>query len=114
MVLFRFLGVYCHQKLAKAFTKKLGCIFAVEKNVNMKVRCVLFILTILLLVNSNTIAQCSICTKTAQQLGEGPASALNAAIVYLMMTPLLIMFYLGFRWWKREQQVLASEQNSNK
>ncbi len=54
-------------------------------------------------------AQCSICTKTAQQLGEGPASALNNAIVYLMMTPLLIMGYVGFRWWKKEKEVMAEE-----
>jgi hypothetical protein len=102
------------KNLQKHLPKNWVVSLQLKKNVNMKVRCVLFILTILLLVNSNTIAQCSICTKTAQQLGEGPASALNAAIVYLMMTPLLIMVYLGFRWWKREQQVLASEQNSNK
>lgn len=55
-------------------------------------------------------AQCSICTKTAQQLGEGPASALNNAIVYLMMTPLLIMGFVGYRWWKREKEVMSAEQ----
>ena len=54
-------------------------------------------------------AQSSICTKTAQQLGEGPASAHNNAIVYLMMTPLLIMGFVGYRWWKREKEVMASE-----
>jgi hypothetical protein len=42
-------------------------------------------------------------------LGEGPASALNNAIVYLMMTPLLIMGFVGYRWWKREKEVMASE-----
>lgn len=45
-------------------------------------------------------AQCSICTKTAQQLGHKPAKALNAGIIYLMMTPLAIMGVVGFRWWK--------------
>jgi hypothetical protein len=45
-------------------------------------------------------AQCSICTKTAQQLGHKPAKALNAGIIYLMMAPLAIMGVVGVRWWK--------------
>ncbi len=47
-------------------------------------------------------AQCSICTKTASQLGEGPAKALNSGIVYLMLMPLMIMGVIGYKWWKRE------------
>jgi hypothetical protein len=49
-------------------------------------------------------AQCSICTKTAQQLGERPAKALNMGIIYLGLTPFLIMGYIGYRWWKNNQQ----------
>lgn len=48
-------------------------------------------------------AQCSICTKTASQLGEGPASALNSAIIYLAAAPFGIMGYIGWRWWKNEK-----------
>jgi hypothetical protein len=48
-------------------------------------------------------AQCSICTKTAQQLGERPAKALNTGIIYLGLTPFLIMGYIGYRWWKNNQ-----------
>jgi hypothetical protein len=47
-------------------------------------------------------AQCSICTRTAQQLGDKPARSLNAAILYLMAMPLGIMGFLGYRWWKNE------------
>ena len=50
------------------------------------------------------LAQCSICTKTASQLGEGPAKALNSAIIYLAFTPLAIMGYIGWRWWKNEKE----------
>ncbi len=50
-------------------------------------------------------AQCSICTKTASQLGEGPAQALNSAIIYLAAVPFLIMGYIGFRWWKNEKEL---------
>jgi hypothetical protein len=45
-------------------------------------------------------AQCSICTKTAQQLGERPAKALNGGILYLAAMPFLIFGYIGYRWWK--------------
>jgi hypothetical protein len=51
------------------------------------------------------LAQCSICTKTASQLGEGPAKALNSAIIYLAFTPLAIMGYIGWRWWKNEKEI---------
>jgi hypothetical protein len=49
-------------------------------------------------------AQCSICTKTASQLGEKPAKGLNSGILYLMVTPLAIGGFIGFRWWKREKE----------
>jgi TRAP-type C4-dicarboxylate transport system permease small subunit len=70
------------------------------------------IITVLFIIGINTIAtnaQCSICTKTAQQLGEGPAKSLNTGILYLMFSPLAIMGYIGYKWWKREKEVLESE-----
>jgi hypothetical protein len=45
-------------------------------------------------------AQCSICTKTAQQLGHKPAKGLNSGIIYLMIAPLAIIGIVGYRWWK--------------
>jgi len=48
-------------------------------------------------------AQCSICTRTAQQLGERPAKALNKGILMLAFTPLAIFGVIGYRWWKSEQ-----------
>lgn len=47
-----------------------------------------------------TVAQCSICTRTVQQMGEGPAKGLNAGIIYLAFTPLAIGGFIGFRWWR--------------
>lgn len=58
-------------------------------------------------------AQCSICTKTASQLGEGPAKALNSAIIYLAAAPLAIMGFIGYKWWKREKQVNANDAAEN-
>jgi hypothetical protein len=41
-------------------------------------------------IQTTIIAQCSLCTKTASQLGEKPAKALNKGIVYLALAPLAI------------------------
>jgi hypothetical protein len=62
-----------------------------------------FVIALLLLNTVDAEAQCSICTKTASQLGEKPAKALNGAIIYLMSAPLLIIGFIGWRWWKSQQ-----------
>jgi hypothetical protein len=59
-----------------------------------------------------TQAQCSICTRTAQQMGERPAKALNKGILYLAFTPLAIFSLIGYRWWKSNQEQEA-EASSN-
>jgi hypothetical protein len=60
----------------------------------------LLLFTLMLFCAVNNFAQCSICTKTASQLGEKPAAALNTAILYLMMAPLAIIGFIGWKWWK--------------
>ncbi|HVZ24833.1 MAG TPA: hypothetical protein VG842_02200 [Sediminibacterium sp.] len=57
-------------------------------------------------------AQCSICTKTASQLGAGPAEGLNSGILYLAAFPFAIMGYVGWRWWQNEKQVIKKEQGT--
>jgi hypothetical protein len=64
---------------------------------------ILIILVLFFMLPADLSAQCSICTKTAQQLGEKPAKALNMGIVYLGLTPLIIMGVVGYRWWKNNQ-----------
>jgi hypothetical protein len=49
-------------------------------------------------------AQCSICSKTAQQLGEKPAKGLNAGILYLAAVPFAVAGYIAFRWWKNNRE----------
>jgi hypothetical protein len=67
----------------------------------MKKFTILLILFLSAITISQTVmAQCSICTKTAQQLGEGPAQGLNSGIMYLMFTPFVIVGFIGYRWWK--------------
>lgn len=62
-----------------------------------------FILALFILsfTGTDAFSQCSLCTKTASQLGEKPAKALNSGIIYLMMAPLAIGGSLMFWWWKR-------------
>ncbi len=64
---------------------------------------VLFIVGSILMKNDVT-AQCSICTKTAQQLGEKPAKGMNSGILYLAFAPFAIVGYIGFRWWKNNKE----------
>jgi hypothetical protein len=52
----------------------------------------------------NSIAQCSMCTKTASQLGEKPAQGLNSGILYLMFTPFIIVGFVAWRWWKGNKE----------
>lgn len=52
---------------------------------------------------SNALAQCSICTKTAQQLGKESAEGLNTGIVYLMLLPFAIGGFIVWKWWKNEK-----------
>ena len=61
------------------------------------------VICVLLFAADSTLAQCSICTKTAQQLGEGPAKALNGAIIYLAFAPFLLIGFIGYRWWKNNR-----------
>jgi len=61
-------------------------------------------------VNAPTVtAQCSVCTKSVQQLGEKPAKSLNSGILYLMLTPFLIVGVIGYRWWRGNKRFEEEE-----
>lgn len=75
-----------------------------KKQLIKKHRLVILVLCFLLNGSLQAGAQCSICTRTAQQLGERPAKALNKGIIYLAITPLAIFGLIGYRWWKNEQE----------
>lgn len=63
--------------------------------------CLILVVGMLMVVFSQeSIAQCSICTKTAQQLGEKTGRGLNGGILYLAAAPLLIVGFIGYQWWK--------------
>lgn len=64
---------------------------------------VLLVVCLYFFVPGQASAQCSICTRTAQQMGEKPAKALNGAIIYLAAAPLLIIGFISYRWWKHNR-----------
>ena len=76
------------------------------KNRFMKAKLGFFILALFFFLSLDTFtadAQCSICTRTVQQMGERPGKAFNAGIIYLAFTPLAIGGILGYRWWKQNR-----------
>ena len=62
------------------------------------------IAAVILMTAGSALAQCSICTKTASQLGKKSAEGLNGGIVYLMIVPFVVGGYIGYRWWRQEKQ----------
>jgi hypothetical protein len=66
----------------------------------------LFLFVALLFVHSQTWAQgCSVCSQTANQLGEKGADGLNNGIIYLALLPITFMSVLGYVWWKHNRSV---------
>jgi UPF0716 family protein affecting phage T7 exclusion len=63
----------------------------------------LFFYFILLLDYSS--AQCSICTKTAQQMGEKPAKGMNSGILYLAAAPFIIAGFIYYKLKKHNRDI---------
>lgn len=64
----------------------------------------LFFLLLLFTLSGSSlpaIAQCSVCTRSTEQMGEKPAGKINAGILYLAAAPLAIAGIVGYRWWKK-------------
>ena len=75
-----------------------------QKQRKMKKWLLIMVLVFALHVPGKVWSQCSICTKTTQQMGERPAKALNGGILYLAAMPFLIFSYIGYRWWKSNHE----------
>ncbi len=70
----------------------------------MKKTTVILIGMVLMLLSAVAVsAQCSLCKKTAQQMGDKPAKALNAGILYLMATPFAVVGFISYRLWKQNK-----------
>jgi len=62
-----------------------------------------FILILLSLITLQSFAQCSICTKTAAQIGEEAGKGFNAGILYLAAMPFGIAGYIAYKWWRNQE-----------
>jgi hypothetical protein len=63
----------------------------------------LIILLFIAIVPLKSKAQgCSVCTKTAAQLGEKGAKGLNGGILYLAFLPLAILGTIGIVWYRHQ------------
>jgi hypothetical protein len=65
---------------------------------------ILLLLVAFTLFSTEVMAQCSICTRTAEQLGEKPSKGLNSGILYLLVIPLAIIGTLSYRTWKSHKE----------
>jgi len=63
----------------------------------------LLLTVIFIAFNSDVQAQCSICNKTVQQLGKGPAQGFNSGIIYLMLIPYVAIGVVGYKWWRSDR-----------
>ena len=66
-----------------------------------KIFVILFFITVSILTTVKTAdAQCSICSKSVQQMGDKPARGFNTGIIYMMLVPYLAIGVVGYKWWK--------------
>ena len=56
-----------------------------------------------LMLSQISMAQCSICAKSVQQMGTKPAQGFNSGIIYLMMIPYAAIGIIGYKWWKNNR-----------
>jgi len=57
----------------------------------------------ILFLDTPSQAQCSICTKTAQQMGEKPGKGMNFGILYLAAAPLILAGVIGYKWYRHNK-----------
>lgn len=68
---------------------------------------VFFILAFVFLslaVSIGVDAQCAICAKSVQQMGDKPAKGFNAGIIYMMLVPYVAIGVVGYKWWKNNHK----------
>ena len=71
-------------------------------------RFVFFLAIFSLLVFSNDLsAQCAMCTAVADEAmknGSSQGAGINKGVLYLFLTPYLIVGTIGFSWWRKKSK----------
>jgi hypothetical protein len=65
---------------------------------------IILVVGCLVIFSLSAAAQCSICTKTVQQMGNKAAEGFNSGIIYLMLIPYAAIGIVGYKWWKGSQE----------
>lgn len=106
------LSVYIVKEFQFSYLNQFCLIFVLSENtttMRKRLGILLFILIFNVVCIDFVDAQCSICTKTAGQLGEKKATSLNSGIVYLMLSPFVLVGIIGYRWWRSEKEIQSAE-----
>lgn len=74
-----------------------------------KILLIFLMIAVSFAMQQSATAQCSLCTKTAQQLGEKPAQGLNQGILYILFMPFALMGIIGYRWYKNNKAIEDEE-----
>lgn len=83
-----------------------GCSFLLFTLTLPLMKKIAFLLVLMLAAGRDLWAQgCVTCTQTAAGLGESSAKGLNSGILYLAAVPLILIFTLGFIWYRRSKTV---------
>jgi hypothetical protein len=64
---------------------------------------ILLFVVVALFFSTDLAAQCSICTRTASQMGDETGKGLNVGIIYLAAAPIAIAGFIGYKWWKNNR-----------
>jgi hypothetical protein len=77
-------------------------------------RFTLTLLVFLVIIFSNDLlAQCAMCTAVADEAmknGSSQGAGINKGVLYLFLTPYLIVGTIGFIWWRKKAKANAEMQ----
>jgi hypothetical protein len=72
------------------------------------------IITLVLLVVAHvTFSQCAMCTEIADEAtknGNSAGDGINKGVLYLFLSPYLIVATIGFIWWRSRRKALQDIQ----
>ena len=70
---------------------------------------VVFLLVMVLFLNIDLVAQCPMCKMAAEsnlKNGGSAGKGLNAGILYMLLTPYILVGGLAFWWFKNKKKVI--------
>lgn len=72
----------------------------------------ILLILLLLIVAIDASAQCAMCTAVADEAvknGSSQAAGLNKGVLYLFVTPYLLVATIGIYWWRRKLKAQAED-----